>query len=169
MPTSPYQTRSPTAANTPPPEVAAAPSRCRWIVVWLHPHEVSAPEANPPASPVSALVADPLASLVTLAPLEPLFLGMDDDTVVSSPPGSPPPVHVEPGLMGEDYSLASPPHDLYDVDVRHPLLDLTTPERQAAWEAELAWTPTPPPTTDEIVDMVLASSRAATPVYRLEV
>ncbi|SAM61760.1 related to Mig1 protein [Ustilago bromivora] len=169
MAKSPYQTRSQSAANVPPPEATAAPSRCRWIIVWLHPRKVLAPEAIPPASLVSALIADPLASSVALALLEPLFLGMDDNTIVSSPPGSPPPVHVGTGLMGEDYSLASPPRDLYDVDVGCPPLDLTTPERQAVWEAELAHSPTPPPTADVVVDAVLASSRAVTLVFCLEV
>lgn len=55
------------------------------------------------------------------------------------------------------------------MNTRCPLWDLMTPERQAAWDAELARSPTPPPTTDEVVDTLLALSRATTPVYRLEI
>ncbi|SYW74373.1 uncharacterized protein UHO2_01238 [Ustilago hordei] len=153
MAPSPYCTQSKTAASAPPSEVAAAPPRCHQIMVWLQPPHV----------------ANPLASPVALSPLEPLFLGMDDDIIVPSPLPSPLPAHLEPNPMGEDYSPASPPVDLYKVDVTCPPLDLTTPECQAAWEAELARSPTPPPTADEVIDAVLTASRAGTPVFRPEV
>ncbi|SPC63745.1 uncharacterized protein UHOD_11318 [Ustilago sp. UG-2017b] len=124
-----------------------------------HPYQTrSQAAANAPPPEASAPAADLPPSPDGPTPLELLFLGMDDDTVISSTPGSPLPTCVVLGLMENDYSLASPPLDLYDMDVGHPLLDLMTPEHQAAWEAELACTPTPPPTTDEIVDAVLASS-----------
>ncbi|KAJ1035462.1 hypothetical protein NDA13_000875 [Ustilago tritici] len=153
MSTPPCQTRPQAAANAPPPEVAAAPTKRCQIIVWLRPCDASAPVADPPPSPVGP------------AALEPLFLGMDDDTVASSAPGSPLPTRVASGLVEDDYSPTSPPRNLYNMDAGRPPLDLTTPECQAAWEVELARTPTPPPT----VDAVLASSWAATPVYQLEV
>ncbi|SYW81839.1 uncharacterized protein UHO2_00344 [Ustilago hordei] len=108
-----------------------------------------------------ACLVNPLASpVVPASPLEPLFLGMDDDTVISGHSGSPPPPALTvPARAGEDYSLASPPRpDLYEVDAHGPPRELTTPEHQALWEAKLARTPTPPPMADE-----------GTPVYRLEV
>ncbi|KAJ1019785.1 hypothetical protein NDA13_006010 [Ustilago tritici] len=151
------QTRLQAAANAPPPEAASAPTKHCRIIVRLRPRETSAPAANLPPSPDGPV------------PLEPLFLGMDNDTVVSSAPDSPLPTRVVPSLVENNYSPASPPLDLYDVDAEHPLLDLTAPEHQAAWEAELARTPTPPPTADEVVDAVLASSQAVTLVYQLEV
>ncbi|UTT96509.1 hypothetical protein NDA17_005946 [Ustilago hordei] len=107
----------------------------------------------------AAATTNPLASPV--APhslLEPLFLGMDDNAVIPSPPPSPfliPP----PALGGSDYSPASPEIDLYEVDARHPAPEMSTPEHQAAWEAELAHSPTPPPATDDIIDVVLEVSR----------
>ncbi|CCF48181.1 hypothetical protein NDA11_004048 [Ustilago hordei] len=93
---------------------------------------------------------------------------MDDDVVIPSPPPSPflvPP----PAPMGSDYSPASPPIDLYEVDARCPTLEMSTPECQAVWEAELAHSPTPPPTADEVIDSVLDAHCLGTPVYQLEV
>ncbi|KAJ1597576.1 hypothetical protein NDA14_004776 [Ustilago hordei] len=108
--------------------------------------------------------------MVPSSPLVPLFLGMDDDMVIQSPPGSPPPARVVPGLSGEDYSPASPPpHDLNEVGMSRPAQELTTPKRQAMWEAELARSPTPPPTADEIVNAILAPPHAVTLEYRLNV
>ncbi|SPC65518.1 uncharacterized protein UHOD_11085 [Ustilago sp. UG-2017b] len=125
---------------------------------------------EPPVLPVPACVADPLAFPVALpSPLEPLFLGMGDNTVIPSSPVSPPLAHEETQLVGEDYSPASPLPDLYELDAWRPPWDLTTPECQAAWEAELARSPTPPPTANEVIDMVLDAPRLGTPVYRLEV
>ena len=162
----PYYTRSRASASTPPP-----PPRRRRIVVRLRPRDNSAPAAEPPASPVPARLVDPLDSLaVPASPLEPLFLGVGDDTVVSGQSGSPPPALAVPARAGEDYSPASPPRpDLYEVDAHRPPRELTTPERQALWEAELARTPTPPPTANEVVDSILDAPRQGTPVYRLEV
>ncbi|KAJ1577491.1 hypothetical protein NDA11_002440 [Ustilago hordei] len=118
-----------------------------------------------------ACLVNPLASLaVPASPLELLFLGMDDDTVVSGHSGSPPPALAVPAQAGEDYSPASPPHpNLYEVDAHGPPRELTTPERQALWEAKLARTPTPPPMADKVVDSILDAPRQGTPVYRLEV
>ncbi|CCF48102.1 uncharacterized protein UHOR_12761 [Ustilago hordei] len=99
---------------------------------------------------VSAQVADPLALPVVRSPLEPLFLGMDDDIIVPSPLPSPFIAPIIPNLVGNDYSPASPAIDLYEVDARLAAVDRTTPEWQATWEAELARSPTPPPTADEI-------------------
>ncbi|KAJ1600544.1 hypothetical protein NDA14_001208 [Ustilago hordei] len=153
-----YCTRLCTAAEETSSERTVAPSRCWRIVACLHPHEVSADATEPPTSSTPVWLADPLASLVApSSSLVPLFLGMDDNTVIQSPPGSPPPAHVAPGPSGEDYSLASPPpHDLNEVGTSHPAWELTTPEHQAMWEAELACSPTPPPTADEIVNAILA-------------
>ncbi|SPC64892.1 related to Mig1 protein, induced during biotrophic phase [Ustilago sp. UG-2017b] len=164
-----YHSRSQTAASAPPSEETAVPARRCRIVIRLRPRGASAPAANPPASPVLARVLNPLAPPLAPLPLEPLFLGMDDDTIVSDPPPSPLLAHATSGLVGTDYSPASPVPNQYNLDARQPPQDPTTPECQAAWEAELARSPTPPPTADEIVDTVLASSRAATPKYRLEV
>ncbi|SYW82988.1 uncharacterized protein UHO2_04905 [Ustilago hordei] len=166
---SPYLTRSKTAIVVPPAEVATTSSRCRQVVLQLHPHEDPATEANPPAPMVSAQVADPLALPVVRSPLEPLFLGMDDDIIVPSPLPSPFIAPIIPNLVGNDYSPASPAIDLYEVDARLAAVDRTTPEWQATWEAELARSPTPPPTADEVIDVVLAVSRAGTPVYQPEV
>ncbi|SYW81940.1 uncharacterized protein UHO2_00425 [Ustilago hordei] len=166
-----YCTRSRTAAEETSSERTVAPSGRQQIVVRLRPHDVVADTAEPTASSPLARLADPLASpVVPSSPLVPLFLGMDDDMVVQSPPGSPPPARVAPGLSGEDYSPASPPpHDLNKVGTSRPARELTTPEHQAMWEAELARSPTPPPTANEIVDAILAPPRAVTPEYRLNV
>ncbi|SOV01588.1 uncharacterized protein UDID_18130 [Ustilago sp. UG-2017a] len=162
----PYQTRSRASASAPPP-----PPRRLPIVVRLRPRDNSAPAAEPPASPVPARLVDPFASLaVPASPLEPLFLGMGDDTVVSRHSGSPPPALTVPARAGEDYSPVSPPRpDFYEVDAHGPPRELTTPERQALWEAELTRTPTPPPTANEVVDSILDAPRQGTPIYRLEV
>ncbi|SYW75420.1 related to Mig1 protein, induced during biotrophic phase [Ustilago bromivora] len=157
MPSPPYYTRLQAAAKVPPPEVAAAPSRRHRIIVQLCPREALAPVADPPSSPVAPV------------PQEPLFLGMDDNPIISSPPPPPPLACVVSGLVGTDYSLASPAQDLYNVDTGCPPADLTTPECQAVWEAELARSPTPPPTADKVMDAILAPSRTTTLVYRLEV
>ncbi|SOV02896.1 uncharacterized protein UDID_18065 [Ustilago sp. UG-2017a] len=162
---SPYTTHLQAAASTPPP-----PPRHRRIIVRLSPCEDSTPAVEPPVSPVPARVADPLAFPVALpSPLEPLFLGMGDNTVIPSPLVSPPPAREETQLVGEDYSPASPLPNLYEVDAQHPPLDLMTPERQAAWEAELARSPTPPPMANKVIDAVLDAPRPGTPVYQLEV
>ncbi|KAJ1575554.1 hypothetical protein NDA15_006026 [Ustilago hordei] len=166
---SPYFTRSKTAAIAPPTEVATTSSHRRQVVLRLNPHEGPAPEANPPASSDLAQVADPLAPPVAHSPLEPLFLGMDDDIIVPSPLPSPFLAPVVPDPVGNDFSPTSPVVDLYEVDARRSAIEMTTPEHQAAWEAELARSPTPPPTADEVVDVVLAASRAGTPIYRPEV
>ncbi|KAJ1595686.1 hypothetical protein NDA11_007719 [Ustilago hordei] len=85
-----------------------------------------------------------MSLVVPSSPLVPLFLGMDDNTVIQSPPGSPPPARVVPGPSGEDYSPASPPpHNLNEVGMSCPAWELTTPECQAMWEAELARSPHP--------------------------
>ncbi|KAJ1044883.1 hypothetical protein NDA10_007831 [Ustilago hordei] len=159
--TSPYHTRSQAAATSAPP-----PLPCRHqIIAWLHPREDLTPPTEPPASPVPTHVANPLASPVApRSPLEPLFLGMDDDVVIPSPPPSPFLVS-PPALGGSDYSPASPEIDLYEVDTRHPAPEMSTPECQAAWEAELACSPTPPPATDDIIDAVLEVSCTGTPVF----
>ena len=117
----PYYTRSRASASTPPP-----PPRRRRIVVRLRPRDNSAPAAEPPASPVPARLVDPLDSLaVPASPLEPLFLGVGDDTVVSGQSGSPPPALAVPARAGEDYSPASPPRpDLYEVDAHRPPREL---------------------------------------------
>ncbi|KAJ1587262.1 hypothetical protein NDA12_001001 [Ustilago hordei] len=166
-----YRTCSCTAVEETSSGRTVAPSGCQQIVVHLHPHEVIADAAEPTASSPPAWLANPLVSLVVpSSPLVPLFLGMDDDTVVQSPPGSPPPARVAPGPLGEDYSLASPPpHNLNEVGMSRPAQELTTPERQAMWDAELACSPTPPPTADEIVDTILAPPHAVTPEYWLNV
>ncbi|CCF49975.1 hypothetical protein NDA10_000255 [Ustilago hordei] len=93
------QTRLQMAASMPPPAEAATPARRRQIIPCLRPREALVPAATPPSSPISARVANPLASPVApSSPLVPLFLGMDDDTVIPGPPGSP----VPPGPLGED-------------------------------------------------------------------
>ncbi|KAJ1579278.1 hypothetical protein NDA11_002301 [Ustilago hordei] len=46
---------------------------------------------------------------------------------------------------------------------------MTTPEHQAVWEAELAWSPTPPPAADEVIDMILLAPQPETLVYWLVV
>ncbi|KAJ1598487.1 hypothetical protein NDA14_001707 [Ustilago hordei] len=46
---------------------------------------------------------------------------------------------------------------------------MTTPEHQAVWEAKLAWSPTPPPAADEVIDMILLAPQPETLVYRLVV
>ncbi|KAJ1572641.1 hypothetical protein NDA11_003320 [Ustilago hordei] len=159
--TSPYHTRSQAAATSVPPPLP----RHHQIIAQLCPHEDLAPATEPPALPVPTHVANPLASPVAPhSPLELLFLGMDDDMVIPSPPPSPflvPP----PALGGSDYSPASPEIDLYEVDVRHPAPEMSTPEHQVAWEAELARSPTPPPAADNIIDMVLEVSCTGTLVF----
>ncbi|KAJ1025568.1 hypothetical protein NDA18_003911 [Ustilago nuda] len=165
----PYLTRSKTAAGVPPAEVATASSRRRRVVLHLQPRKDPATEVGPPVSSTLAPAADPPVTPVVCSPLEPLFLGMDDDVVVPSPLPSPFLAPVVPDPMGNDVSPTSPAINLYEVDGRHSAVEVTTPEQQAAWEAELAWTPTPPPAADNVIDTVLASSQAATPVFRPEI
>ncbi|KAJ1027900.1 hypothetical protein NDA13_003363 [Ustilago tritici] len=142
----PYQLRSHAAASEPPADAGSSlPKRCR-IVVWLKPRDPPAP------------VEDPLEAQVDPAPLEPLFLGLDDKTGSFGSPAPPVLVRGSVGPLSQDYSPASPPHDQYNVNMHPPPWDLTTPEHQAAWEAELACSPPPPPTVDEVIDTVLASS-----------
>ncbi|KAJ1585196.1 hypothetical protein NDA15_003934 [Ustilago hordei] len=141
---SPYLTCSKTATVAPPAEVATTSSHHHQAVLWLHPCEDPATEANPPAPSVSAQVANPLAPPVVHSPLEPLFLGMDDDIIVPSPLPSPFLAPVVPNPMGNDFSPTSPMVDLYKVDARHSAIEMTTLECQAAWEVELARSPTPP-------------------------
>ncbi|KAJ1035139.1 hypothetical protein NDA18_000736 [Ustilago nuda] len=157
-----YYTRSQAAAVAAPP-----PPPCQHrIVARLHPREDSGPTPETPLSPVPARVADPLASPVALrSPLEPLFLGTDDDIIPPSPLSSPF-LAPTPYLVGIDRPPISLEIDLYEVDAGHPTLEVSTLERQAAWEAELARSPTPPPATDDIIDAVLQVSRANTPVFR---
>ncbi|KAJ1600447.1 hypothetical protein NDA14_000397 [Ustilago hordei] len=159
--TSPYHTHSQSEATSAPP-----PLPCHHqIIARLHPHEDLTPATESPASPVPTRVVNPLASPVApRSPLEPLFLGMDDDTVIPSPPPSP--FLIPPSALGgSDYSPASPEIDLYEVDARRPAPEMSTPERQVAWEVELARSPTPPPATDDIIDMVLEVSCTGTPVF----
>ncbi|SOV06346.1 uncharacterized protein UDID_19632 [Ustilago sp. UG-2017a] len=163
------QTRSQPAACVPPSEGAATPTKRRQVVLCLRPCEASAPAVDPLATPVPPRVVNPLVSPVALSPLEPLFLGMDDDVVIPSPLPSPLLAGAASNLVGTAYSPASPVLDLYNLDVRQSPREPTTPERQAAWEAELAHSPTPPPTVDNIIDVILAPPRAVTPEYRLEV
>ncbi|KAJ1034228.1 hypothetical protein NDA18_001093 [Ustilago nuda] len=141
------------------------PSRHRRVMLQVRSRESTVTGANPPASPAPAFVADPPASPVARLPLEPLFLGMDDD-VIPSPAPSPFLALVVSGPMGNDFSLALPAIDLYEVDARPLAMDFSTPECQAAWEAELARTPTPPPAADEVINTVLLAPRAGSPVYR---
>ncbi|SYW86130.1 uncharacterized protein UBRO2_05850 [Ustilago bromivora] len=147
----PYQLRSQSVSGAPPTKPDPSLPKHRRIILWLKPHDTSVPEVDLPPSP-----ADP-------APLEPLFLGLDpkmgsfsgDDDEIGSPNPTITPA-LEPagsGPSGQDYSLTLPPQDLYDIDSRRPPLDLSTPKQQAAWEAELACSPTPPPTTNKVVDM----------------
>ncbi|CCF49209.1 hypothetical protein NDA11_005416 [Ustilago hordei] len=89
MAPSPYQTRSKTTVTAPPPEVATTSSRCCWVILQVQPCRDTTAGTNPPAPPVLARVADPLASLVARSPLEPLFLGMDGNDVTPSPLPSP--------------------------------------------------------------------------------
>ncbi|SAM76217.1 uncharacterized protein UBRO_20515 [Ustilago bromivora] len=117
---------------------------------------------------------DPSEPPAAPAPLEPLFLGMDDDYEAGSPSSiTPSPVvrnEVDPPR--QVLSPIPPPINMYDIDARQPPQDLSTPEHQAAWEAELARSPTPPPpppAADDVIDAILASTRAATPEYHLEV
>ncbi|SOV02940.1 uncharacterized protein UDID_18085 [Ustilago sp. UG-2017a] len=97
------QTRSQPAACAPPSEGAATPTRCRRVVLHLRPREASAPAVNPLATPVPPRVANPLVSPVALSPLEPLFLGMDDDDVVPRPLPSPLLAGAASNLVGTDY------------------------------------------------------------------
>ncbi|KAJ1030893.1 hypothetical protein NDA18_002122 [Ustilago nuda] len=137
---SPYFTHSKTTADAPPAETV-----------------MTSPCPEPPVAPV------------VCSPLEPLFLGMDGNAVIPSPLPSPFLAPVVPDPVENNCSPISPAINLYEVDARRPVVEVTTPERQAAWEAELARSPTPPPTADEVVDAVLAASRANTPVFRLEI
>ncbi|KAJ1587804.1 hypothetical protein NDA11_003832 [Ustilago hordei] len=166
MVSSRYRTCSQDAMSAPSSEGTTAPTRHHQIVVWLHHCEVSASAAKPPPPPPAA---DPLASPVARSPLEPLFLGMDDDIVVPSPLPSPFLASAAQSLMGNDYSLASPEIDLYEVDARCPAVEMMTPEHQAVWEAELARSATPPPMADKVIDAVLDAHHPSTPVYQLEV
>ncbi|KAJ1036039.1 hypothetical protein NDA18_000187 [Ustilago nuda] len=168
MTASHYHTRSRSTAIEPSSEVAATSSHHHWIVLRLRSHESTAAEAGPSASPAPALVADPPVSPVARLPLEPLFLGVDDDVALSPPPSP----FLAPGIsnpMGNNFSPALPAIDLYEVDARPLAVDHPTPECQAAWEAELAQSPTPPPDADTVIDMVLLAPRAGTPVYRPEI
>ncbi|SAM86335.1 uncharacterized protein UBRO_20033 [Ustilago bromivora] len=142
----PYQLCSQAASGAPPSE--SDPSllkRCK-IIVRLKPRDTSVPVVDPPSS-----LADP-------APLEPLFLGLDpetgsllgcdDETGSPSPTIAPVLVHDGSGPSGQDYSPASPPQGLYNIDSRCPPLDLTTPEQQAAWrQSWLILQLLPPPLT----------------------
>ncbi|KAJ1584636.1 hypothetical protein NDA11_003839 [Ustilago hordei] len=166
---SPYLTRSKTAARAPPAEAVMTPSHRRQVVLQLRACEEPTVEVGSSVPPTSAPVADLPAVPVVRSPLEPLFLGMDDNDVVPSPLPSPYLVPVIPDPVGNDFSPTSPVVNLYEVDARHSAAEMTTPECQAAWEAELARSPTPPPTADEIVNVVLAASRAGTPIYWPEV
>ncbi|KAJ1027042.1 hypothetical protein NDA18_003061 [Ustilago nuda] len=166
---SPYHTRSKAAAVTPPAVAAMDSSRRRRVVLRLQPREVPAIEADPPVTSTSAPVTEPPVTPVVRSPLEPLFLGMDDDIVIPSPLPSPFITLVVPNPVGNNFSPTSPMIDLYEVNPRHSLVEMTTPEHQTAWEAELARSPTPPPAADEVIDMVLAASRAETPIFRPEV
>ncbi|KAJ1018415.1 hypothetical protein NDA18_006569 [Ustilago nuda] len=166
---SPYQTRSKRTAATPPAEVVTTSSRRRRIVLQLHTQEDPATGTDPLVPLDLAQGAKPPAAPVVRSPLEPLFLGMDGDVAVPSPLPSPFLAPVIPSPVGNDYSPTSPMVNLYEVTTRCSPVEMTTPERQAAWEAELARSPTPPPMADEVVDAVLAASRAGTPVFRLEV
>ncbi|KAJ1035209.1 hypothetical protein NDA18_000805 [Ustilago nuda] len=157
----PCITRSKTAAGAPPAEAAMTSSRRRGR--RLQPHEDPATEAGPPVPSTSALAADSPAAPVVRAPLEPLFLGMDDDVVIPSPLPSLFLVPIVPNPMGNNISPTSPTINLYEVDARHSTVEVTTLEQQAAWEAELAQIPTLPPAADDVIDAVLASWRAATP------
>lgn len=134
----------------------------------MQPCETTTAGANLPAPPVLAREANPLASPVVRSPLEPLFLGMDDDTVIPSPPPSPF-LATSPTLMGNDHSPVSPAINLYEVDTRRSAVEMTTPECQATWEAELAQSPTPPPAADDVIDTVLLAPRADTLVFRPEI
>ncbi|SOV05790.1 uncharacterized protein UDID_18519 [Ustilago sp. UG-2017a] len=152
-----YNTRSRSSANG-----AIPASSRRRIVLRLRSWEESAPTAAPP-SPSSSAV--PLASPVARSPLEPLFLGMDDDAVIPPLPSlylAP----IIPNPVGNAPSPDSPAIDLYEVDSRRAAPEMTTPERQAVWEAELARSPTPPPAADEVIDTILLAPRPETPVYR---
>ncbi|KAJ1572995.1 hypothetical protein NDA14_004576 [Ustilago hordei] len=168
MVSSPYQTWSRTAAAASPPEMVATSSQHRQIVLQVRPRGNPAARANSPTSPILACVANPLASPVASKPLEPLFLGMDDDANIPTPLPSPFLAPI-PNPMGSDYSPASLEINMFEVDARHPMMELMTPEHQAAWEAELARSPTPPPTANEVIDMVLDTHQLGIPVYRLEV
>ncbi|SYW74705.1 uncharacterized protein UHO2_01571 [Ustilago hordei] len=166
MVSSRYRTHSQATTSAPSSDGTTIPARRRWIVVQLRPHErsTSAAKSLPPPP-----AADPLASPVVWSPLAPLFLGMDDDVITPSSLPSPLLASAAPSLMGNDYSPASLEINLYEVDVRRPTVEVTTPEHQAAWEAELACSPTPPPTADEVIDVVLDIDCPSTPVYQLEV
>ncbi|KAJ1036293.1 hypothetical protein NDA18_000158 [Ustilago nuda] len=164
---SPYLTRSKTAADVSPAETATTSSRFRRVILHVRSRGSPVSRASSPTPLTPAHVADPLASPVAHSPLKPLFLGMDDDVIPSPLPS--PFLAAPPLPMGSDTLPISPAVNLYKVDVRHPGVEVTTPEHQAIWEAELAWLPTLPPTTNEVVDAVLAASRATTPVFRLEI
>ncbi|KAJ1027309.1 hypothetical protein NDA18_003318 [Ustilago nuda] len=164
---SPYHTRSKATADAPTAEAATTTPRCR-VVLQLKPQEDLAAEAVPTVPSDSAHEAEPPVAPVIRSPLEPLFLGMDDDTVIPRPLPSPFLALVVPPI-GDNHLPLSPAIDLYEVDARRPGVEVTTPERQAAWEAELARSTTPPPTADEVVDAILAASRANTPVFWPEI
>ncbi|KAJ1018175.1 hypothetical protein NDA13_006491 [Ustilago tritici] len=157
---SPYNTHSWSSAS----DVTPSSSR-HWIIPRLCPCEDSALAVDPLPPPSSTV---PLASLVTHSPLEPLFLGMDDNAVITPLP-SPYLVPLIPNPVRNDPSLVSPAIDLYEVDSQRAVPEMTTPECQAVWEAELARSPTPPPAADEVIDTVLLAPQAGTPVYRLVV
>ncbi|CCF48633.1 related to monocarboxylate permease [Ustilago hordei] len=155
-----YNTHSWSSAN----DATPTSSHCQ-IIPRLRLHEDSAPTAEPLPPPSSAV---PLASLVAHSPLEPLFLGMDDDAVITPLPSlylAP----IVPNPMGNDHSLVSPAIDLYEVNSRCAALEMMNLECQAVWEAELAQSPTPPPAADEVIDTILLAPQAETPVYRLVV
>ncbi|KAJ1028831.1 hypothetical protein NDA18_002856 [Ustilago nuda] len=162
---SPYNTRSKAAAGAPPAVAEMNSSRRRRVVLRLQPREDPATEADPPVTSTSAPAAEPPVTPMVRSPLEPLFLGMDDNVVIPSPLPSPFLVPVIPDPVVNNASPTSPTINLYEVDARCSTVEMTTLEWQAAWEAELAQTPTPPPTADDVIDAVLALSRAATPVF----
>ncbi|KAJ1580415.1 hypothetical protein NDA11_006325 [Ustilago hordei] len=151
-----YNTHSWSSAN----DATPTSSHCQ-IIPRLCLHEDSAPTAEPLPPPSSAV---PLASLVAHSPLEPLFLGMDDDAVITPLPSlylAP----IVPNPMGNDHSLVSPAIDLYEVNSRCAALEMMTLECQAVWEAELAQSPTPPPAADEVIDTILLAPQAETPCH----
>ncbi|KAJ1035036.1 hypothetical protein NDA18_000639 [Ustilago nuda] len=165
----PYYTRSKATADAPTIETATTTPPCRRVVLQLKPCEGPVAEAAPLAPSTSAHAVEPSVAPVVRSPLEPLFLGMGDNAVTPSPLPSPFLAPVVPDPVGNDLSPVSPAVDFYEVNARHPGVEVTTPEHQAAWEAELARSPTPPPTAKEVVDAVLAASRMNTPVFRPEI
>ncbi|SPC66623.1 related to monocarboxylate permease [Ustilago sp. UG-2017b] len=163
----PYSLRSRAAAGDPPLEAGSSNAKRCKIILRLQPRNTSV-AVGVPNSSIDAYspVADPADTPAGPAPLEPLFLGIDDNASGSIRTYLSPSPQRSVDNPGPDFSLASPPLDLYDIDSQCPL-DLTTPECQAAWEAELARSPTPPPGADEFIDVTLAipPSSAVTLVF----